>query len=207
MSKKKSLTTSALPVPQNQVQADNVIYVIGDHKRALDALIVKRDRAVADAAAKYADAIAEAGEVLKANVESLQAFAEANKSALLQDGKRSIAFPSGLVGWRYSNPAVKFDADDEERLIARLRTLGLGHLIREKSEIDKTAVVKHAAEIEGVKGIDIVQEERFFVRPLEVEDDIAGKARKLTGPAAIQAPDAPAKKTKSKAPASKRKAA
>lgn len=203
MSKKKSLTTAALPVPQDQAEADKAIHAIGAHKRALDALIVKRDEAVATAAAKFAEDIATTAEVLKANVESLQAFAEANKSKLLADGKRSVALGNGTIGWRYSNPAVRFDAEDEERLVSRLRTLGLDGLIRTVETIDKTAILADPAKVEDIKGFEIVQEERFFVRPLEVADDIAGKARKLTGAAAVQAPDIGSAKKKP----SKRKAA
>jgi len=198
MAKKKSLTVPALPVPQNATQADNVLHIIGQHKRALDTLILKRDEAVAVATEKFVKQIADAAEALQANVDSLQAYAEANKDELLKDGKRSVTFMSGVFGWRYGNPSLKFDADDEPELIARLRRFKLDHHIRTTETIDKQSMLAAPEEVEAINGIEIEQVERFFVRPLEVTDDISGKARKLKGAAATVAPDATPKKSKAK---------
>lgn len=198
MAKKKSITVPVLPAPQNATQADNVLHVIGQHKRALDALVLKREEAVAAAAEKFAKSIADAAEALQANVDSLQAYAEANKDELLKDGKRSVTFMSGMFGWRYGNPALKYDADDEADLIARLRRLKLDQHIRTTETLDKQSLLASPDDVEAINGIEIEQVERFFVLPLELTDDIAGKARKLKGAAATIAPDPAPKKAKAK---------
>lgn len=190
MAKSNSVTVPALSVPQDAAQAASLVHLIGANKRALDALMNRQEAAVAAAAEKFAAQINDATEALGENVAALQAYAEANKDALTADGKRSVATQAGTFGWRYGNRAVKFEGKHAEKLIEKFKELGHTDLIRTIEQIDKTAILANPDAIEKIKKIKIEQEERFYVRPLSVDNDIAGKTRKLKGKDASFSADA-----------------
>jgi|GEM_PF-2516401 len=192
----KRIATPAADLPQTLEEAGLLVHLIGVAARTLDAQTAARDGAVAKLVADHAPGIEASAADVKKMVAKLQAYAEANKTALLADGARSVQLASGAFGWRYGNPTVKLDADtDEAAAIETLKRARLGAFVRTVEELNKQAILDAPDKIADLRGLSVEQAESFFVRPLEVKDAIAGKAAKLKG-AALQKPDAPEPKPK-----------
>lgn len=191
MTKKKSIAVPAQDAPQNLDQANELLAEIGRLARRMDTETIARDAAVAKATEKFQPEIDTLAAELKVKVAAIQSFAEANKAALLADGERSVTLSQGTFGWRLGNPAVKLDSKVEEaHLVAALKKLGLSEFVRVSETLNRSAILNEPDKVESVRGLTIEQSEAFYVKPLTVEDEIAGKARKLKGAAASQAADA-----------------
>lgn len=197
MAKTKNLTAPAAPVPQNENEANEVLKELGIAVRGLEGLIAKRDAAAAAVVAKHQEGIDKATAEAAARMAQLQAYGEANKTALLADGYRTVALAQGAFGWRYGPPAVKLDKGFEEAdAIAAVKRAGFSTFVRTTEELDREAILKEPAKIADLRGFAIEQGETFWAKPLALDDALTAKARKLKGPA-LQKPDAPEpKKTK-----------
>lgn len=98
----------------------------------------------------------------------MQTWAEANRDAITQNGRvKTAAFTTGEVSWRIRPPSVAIKG--VEAVLNSLRRLGLTRFIREKSEVNKEAILNEPAAVAKVPGITINQGEDFVVTPFETE--------------------------------------
>ncbi|MFN8701697.1 MAG: host-nuclease inhibitor Gam family protein [Rhodospirillales bacterium] len=199
MAKTKKLTAPAAPVPQNENEANEVLNQLGIAVRGLEGLIAKRDAAAAEVVAKHQEGIDKATAEAAARMVQLQAYGEANKTALLGQGKRSISLPLGSFGWRFGPPAVKLDKDfEEEDAIAALQRAGLLEFVRTREELDRESILTDREKIADLRGFEIEQSETFWAKPLSIADALTAKARKLKGSAVQKPDDVEPKKSKKK---------
>ena len=103
---------------------------------------------------------------LKEKIEDLQVglqfWAEKNKADLINGKTRTAKLATGEVGWRMSAATVHVAATN---VIDSLKRLGLTKFIRTKEELDKNAILANPQGLESVKGLSIVREETFWVKP------------------------------------------
>lgn len=92
----------------------------------------------------------------------LEAWAQDNKTNLINDKTRAVKLATGEIGWRISAPSVRFTGDN---LIEKLKQRGLANLIRLKEEVSKEAILANPKTIEGIDGITIVRSETFWIKP------------------------------------------
>jgi len=106
----------------------------------------------------------------------VQAWCEANRAQLTQDGKVKYAnLASGEIKWRMRPPKVVVRG--AETVIELLKQLGLKMFLREKTEINKEAILAGAVfqddkilaptELRAVPGIKLEQAEDFVIIPFE----------------------------------------
>ncbi|MDR2188933.1 MAG: host-nuclease inhibitor Gam family protein [Azonexus sp.] len=167
---KTRIKTAAAPVetPQTREQAAQKIARIGELSREItrihadmnDQLAVVKERFEADA------------QPLKDQVDALtagvQIWAEANRDALTQNGKvKTAALTTGEIAWRLRPPSVRVTG--AEAVLDLLRRLGLSRFIREKSEVNKDAILNEPEAVASVPGLAIIQGEDFVVTPFEAE--------------------------------------
>ncbi|MCC3246175.1 host-nuclease inhibitor Gam family protein [Methylocystis sp. WRRC1] len=160
---------SNVPVPQSREEAARFIHDIGEAQRA-----------IARIEADMNDEIALAKKTAEANAlpyrsrieeltDGLRTWAEANRVSLTDNGKRKHAeLGTGRIEWRFAPPRVTIKGVDE--VIARIRTLGLLLFLREKTEIDKEAMLREPDKARLIAGVTIgTAGENFSVEPFEAE--------------------------------------
>ncbi len=158
---------AAVTAPQTLEEANEWMLQLGQHQREHIRLETHRDDEMADIRNTYEGSLVPLEEHMARLQAGLQAYGEANKSALLADGKRTVFLTHGEMGWRTHPPKVSLSKIAE--LIERLKQLGKPQFLRTTETIDKEAILKHPEEASAIKGISIIKKETFFVEPYEKE--------------------------------------
>ncbi|MBR0681946.1 host-nuclease inhibitor protein Gam [Roseomonas eburnea] len=142
----------AVPAARDHEEANVFLARIGELQRA----VLIEQTALAETIAKAKEAMGNAVAALNAEADrltrGLQLWAEANRHALTDGGKRkSVSLAAGTISWRLAPPAVRVAqaVDVLQYLLER----GMEEFLRRKVEIDKAAMLsmpERAAEIPGV---------------------------------------------------------
>jgi len=117
--------------------------------------------------------------------DAVAAYATDHRAELLKPGRKSAAIAAGVIGWRTGAPTVTFQAD-EEAIIDLIQAAGFAHFLREKTEIDKSAILADPALAARIQGILITQAERLIFKPLDLDTEIS-KAVKVAPAEAAEA--------------------
>lgn len=150
--------------PQTLEDVNRSVAEIGRCQRSRDRIqadmndALARTRAVHEAQAQpYAERIAELSR-------GVAAWCEAHRSELTNDGKvKTAKLATGEVSWRMRPPSV--NVRGAAAVIGILKKLGLTRFLREKTEIDKDAILAERDAITGIKGLSISQREDFVIKP------------------------------------------
>lgn len=178
--KTPSRAAKAYPPIASREEAEEAIREVGSLLRAKDQLEARLEEKVANVKAETIAAVKPIADGLKAKIDALHAWAESHKGELLEKDKRSVKFAQGTIGWRWNPPAVKVTGD-EAAIIETLRRLSLDDLVREKSEVDKEAILADPKRVEGIAGIAVSQAEQFWVKPTEIEVEHVKTSRTVKG--------------------------
>lgn len=175
--KKKEKKKRKIPaVPKSLQETAELIGRVGELQRQI--------RAVDDEVSEAVDVLKRDG---MARVSPLQierdeciaavwAYAEGNKDDVTDGNKRrSMEVPTGTFGWRTNPPAVRIL--DGKKVLKELERLGLQQFIRTAPEPNKQAMLDDPEVASSVKGVKIVQDETFFVKPsttnVEIEEPLS----------------------------------
>jgi phage host-nuclease inhibitor protein Gam len=164
---KKRLKKPELPVPQTLAEAEALLYRIGLTERSVAVLESEMNGMLASIKDGFEKRAAPLVESIEADVAALHAWAEANRSTLLDAGKKTAQIATGEIGWRRTPPAVRISG--VKAVIAALKTLGLKRFIRVKEEIDKDAMKKEPDVAAAVPGVKLTQQEEFWIKPFGSE--------------------------------------
>lgn len=181
MARKPRLKAVAQAVPQTREEADRLLGEIGALTREVERIEADLTDTVALAKESAKEKAAPLADALKSKFAALTAWAEANKSELLQGKRRSLTLTQGMIGWRWGNPAVKVGRGQDEAVVSTFTRLGLSDLLRVETSLDREAILKRPEAIEGIAGISIEQVESFFAKPLDVKVEQTATVVKLTG--------------------------
>jgi len=158
-----------VPVPQSREEAAKFIHDIGAAQREIARIEADMNDEIA-LAKKTAEANAlPFRSQIEELTDGLRTWAEANRAALTDNGKRKHAeLGTGRIEWRFAPPRVTIKGVEE--VIARIRTLGLGVFLRERVEIDKEAMLREPEKARLIAGVAIgTAGENFTVEPFEAE--------------------------------------
>ncbi len=185
MAKAKAKEVPVIVVPQSYEAADALMRELGKVQRDLG----KKELRLAGKVAKLTEVIERTAGPLKARIRQieaeLQAYAEANRSKLLEGEEKHHDMPAGRLGWR-SNPASvdwksKFNA---EKIIEGVKALAerlaasdgpedqdnavlVDTFIRLKEEPNKQAMLANPKLAILVPGVKIGSSgETFYVQPV-----------------------------------------
>ncbi|MDR0673328.1 MAG: host-nuclease inhibitor Gam family protein [Zoogloeaceae bacterium] len=163
----KAKKTAAHYVCQSRDETQTAIRELGDAQRELTRLETVINDAIAAIAARHKDNV----DALKTRIDTLtsgiQLWCEANRAALCATGK-TANLVTGEVSWRQRPPSVS--VRQQEKVIETLRALGLSRFLREKTEVNKEAILAEPAAVSGIAGITVVTGvEDFAVTPFEIE--------------------------------------
>lgn len=156
----------AVPAPQTKDQVAEAIAEIGRRQRERERIQTAMNDDLARTREVYEREAAPHAEALKGLILGVQAWCEAHRAELTQDGKtKTAALPSGEVSWRLRPRSVSVRGADA--VIEALKKLGLERFVRTKEEINKEAILADADAVKPVKGITVSQGEDFIIKPFE----------------------------------------
>ncbi len=165
MSKAKT-KTPALPVPQNNAEAEAMMT---DYMRIANDIELEKiaaDEAIFEIKEAASVTIKEKDKELKAKEKALQAYCEAHKDVLTNKGKvQHYNFANGVVRWRKG--LKKVTIKDWEAVMRAIKELKLEHLfIRTVEEADKENMLKNPNLAQQIEGISINQgNTKFSIEP------------------------------------------
>lgn len=173
---KTRVKTAALIVAaQDKAEAAAHIRRIGDLSREVKRLSAEMGDKQAAIEQEYRDLAAPYEAEIKALTAGVQAFCEANRQELTQNGKtKTVDFVTGLAKWRINPPSVKFTG--KEAIIAYLKEkVDLVRFVRVKEDINKEAILNEAelfadGKVPGIRIVSGVED--FVVEP--TDPDLAG---------------------------------
>ena len=162
-------TKAQLAVPQNQNEAAADIRTIGDLQREILREQTTMNDSIAKVTAKHQPTLEAVDVRLKTLQGGVQAYCEAHRNELTNDGKTKTAnLITGEVQWRQRPPSV--GVRGVEAVIEALKRLGLGKFVRTKEEINREAILNEPEAVKGVAGISVVTGvEDFVITPFEQE--------------------------------------
>jgi len=163
-------------IPQRKDETIEAIAEIGRRQRERQRLEAAMNDALAVVKQKFEEDAAPHNEAIRDLSKGVQAWCEANRAQLTQDGKVKYAnLASGEIKWRMRPPKVVVRG--AETVIELLKQLGLKMFLREKTEINKEAILAGAVfqddkilaptELRAVPGIKLEQAEDFVIIPFE----------------------------------------
>jgi phage host-nuclease inhibitor protein Gam len=159
--------TAAVYVCQTREEAQNAIKKLGDTQRGLLRLQTRINDNIAALTAEHKDEIDILQERIDTLTNGIHLWAEANRVALCGDKGKTANLVTGEVSWRQRPPSVSIRAAD--KVVETLKKLGLSRFLREKTEVNKEAILSEPAAVAGIAGITVVTGiEDFAVTPFEV---------------------------------------
>lgn len=169
MTKKTRIKSEAAAVTfSNQLEVNEAIAQIGAAQRERDRILTAMNDELAAVRARYEDEAAPHAAVIKDLGHAVQVWCEGNRAHLTKDGRTKTArFAAGEVSWRMRPPRVLVRG--EGIVVQALKALGLERFIRTKEEVDKEAILREPAAVEGVRGLTVSQGEDFVIKPFETQ--------------------------------------
>lgn len=156
-------------VPQNKDDAAADIKKVGDLMRQRIRIEADMNDRIADITQAVQPEIDVIKEKLGTLQEGVQAYCEAHRAELTNDGKsKSANMITGEVMWRQKPPSVRLSKTDV--VIETLKRMGFGRFVRTKEEVNKDAILGEPDEVRGIAGITVVSgKEQFEINPFEQE--------------------------------------
>lgn len=160
--------TPNLPVPSSLGEASEQLARIGELRRDIEARKRTADDRIAEIARHVDEALSEPKQQLAALEEGLRAFCEQNRAALTDNGKtKTVKLATGRVLWRARPPRVTIRGLKE--VIARIRSLDMPEFLREKTEVNKDAMLEAPEKASAIEGVSVGSGgEDFVIEPSEV---------------------------------------
>lgn len=158
-----------ISVPQSKDAAAADISKIGELQRKIVLDTAAMNDAIAVSTAKYQPGINAANEQIEALQSGVQAWCEAHRTELTNDGKVKTAnLITGSVSWRFNPPSVKVTG--AESVIKALLKLRLKRFVRVTVTVNKEAILNEPDAVKDVDGITVVKDvEEFVITPFEQE--------------------------------------
>ena len=157
-----------VPVPGSLGEASEQLARIGELRRNIEARKRKADDQVAEITRHVDEALSEPKQELAALEEGLKTFCEKNRDALTDKGRtKTVKLATGKVSWR-KLPA-KVSLRGVEDVIARIKALKLTEFLRDKTEVNKEAMLEKPEQAGAIEGVTIGSAgEEFTIEPSEV---------------------------------------
>lgn len=158
--------------PQTRAEAADVLGGIGALDVELAALQGKVDAEVRAVQQRYEANLQALRQRREEHVAVLTEWAEKHRQFLLQGDERTFALPTGECTWRATPPKAVYGSGraDKLKLIAALKSAGLGDYVRVSEEPDKDKLrletnPARLAELNQIEGLSIEQGEVFVIKP------------------------------------------
>lgn len=172
-------TRRAVAIPQSRQEVERSFASLGALRAALAAKAAEHETRIGTLTEAFAAEVAPLEADIRSLEAQIQAFCEAHKAGLTNDGKRkTVKFINGSVNWKEGKPRVELTAKEEE-IVAALKKLRLGKaFVRVSESINKQAVLDEPERVAKVPGLKVVRgPETFAIAVKTVDVDDLGKER------------------------------
>ena len=170
----------AILIPESREEASEFVRRIGNLKRRISISTANAETKIAEIQKAAADDINGPTEEIYDLLDGLFFFFETNSPELTEDGsRRSVDLGTGTIGERLS--PWKVELKGVEEVLEELHRMGLTKFIRPKEEVNKDAMLSSETDrnlAASVKGVSVVREDTFFVKPTELSEDVT-RLRKI----------------------------
>ncbi|MBH9981817.1 host-nuclease inhibitor Gam family protein [Bartonella sp. B10834G6] len=165
--------TALQSVPQTRDDVVAKIARIGDLHSQRDVIKAQHDERVREIGKSFDELAAPLNEELASLTAGVQAYCEAHRNELTNNGKVKFAsFSTGTVSWRTRPPSVSLRR--VEAIIEGCKLAGLEKFIRVKEEVNKDAMLAEPDQAMKVPGVTIKSGgEDFIIEPLELKKGAA----------------------------------
>lgn len=154
-----------IPVPQDRAACNALLAQLGDLVRGRAELETALAAAVAQVKAEHEAVAAPLNARIAGLHAAIQAWAEANRAALTNDGRsKSVELPAGFLRWRLTRPRVAIVGAKEVLALIR-KNRRFRRFLRVAYAIDKDAMLKAPDLAARLPGVAIEQTEEFVVEP------------------------------------------
>jgi len=178
----KKTKPAPAPVPQTREQFETLAVQLAEGMRLLAYASARAANEIARVKLDLKNDTAALAKRLDMQWDALAAYATAHRTELLPADRKSVAIAAGVIGWRLSTPSVQLTAEEDD-VIDAIEALGLVQFLREKTEVDKAALLAEPELAAKVEGVVIRQVENLFFQPLDLETE---KTKSLkTAPVAV----------------------
>ena len=168
MTKMKQKTRAIVHACQSREQTIDAIRELGDARRELLRIETEINDALAAATARRQDKIDALKQRIEGLTEGIATWCAANRAALCPGGVKTANLVTGEVSWRIRPPSVSIRS--AEKVLAKLKALGLQRLIRTAEAPNKEAMLADPRAVDGIAGISIVTGvEDFAIAPFEID--------------------------------------
>lgn len=174
MATKRTKKTVISGVSREQYEQAFAEFAMADAKA--QSLTAKMDQEMTKIREKYADQLAELNETKDRTFEVMQTFATENKDTLFSK-KKSLESAHGIIGFRTGNPKLKNRKGFTWAAVTNLCKEFLPDYIRTTEELAKDKLladrdVPEVAEQFANIGVEVVQDESFYVEPKKESDAV-----------------------------------
>lgn len=145
-------------------ELDELLATLGKLQLQHEALTQKLNQRIAKANESYAGQLAEIDSEIARGIEAVRQFVRRKRQAIFGD-ESSVQLPGGTLQIR-QNPE-RCVIEDEEAAIHALIRAGLGHLIVERTSIDRNGIKRPdiREQLAGIEGISFARDERLTITP------------------------------------------
>ncbi len=150
----KTTNPNPITAPSSKAEVAEAIRQLGAARRAFDTERAAMNDEISTITKRYQPKLEDLEQRAQALEEAISTWCTSHRTELCGDGSKTATFVSGSVSWRARPASVRIT--DADNVIDTLRRLGLDHMIRTKTEINKQAILANQDAVKGIKGVEIV---------------------------------------------------
>lgn len=170
------ITKPAIEVPKSRSEAEELLAEIGRAQRKLAEIEVGMNARLATVKQDWEQKADPVNAAIESSFDRLHAWAEANRDTLLDGASKTAKLATGELSWRLTPPSVSLRGQD--KIIEALQKLGLDEFLRQRTEVNKEAILAAPDKVKSVKGITLSQHEMFVAKPFESEIEKAKPSKR-----------------------------
>lgn len=160
---------AAARVPQSRDECAALLRELGDTQRRIERETATMNASIATVTQKHQPTLDELKAAEAGQFAAIQSWCEVNRTTITDGDKvKTVNLITGEVGWKKRPPSVTLRGVDD--IVEQLKQKRLKRFLREKTEVDKEAILKDPKAVKGVVGITINTDlEDFFAKPFVQE--------------------------------------
>lgn len=170
---------TVIDVPKDLQEAALLLAQIGEEQRTISEIHTKLNAELEEIQTRLVNETTPHNRRLAGLVTALHKFAKPNRAKLTEDGTKSVELPTGRFGWRLTPFSVRLLGKMTwKKLLAHLQERKLKRFIRMVPEVNREAMIAKRGKL-AIPGVEVAQDDRFFVKPTTLEGEIVVDADTL----------------------------
>lgn len=169
---KKEPRALSVAIPRDGGEVGKYIEQIAETHRAIQRLAADYEAQITKLETEAQHKIELAQADMRDLFDAIHVYADENRTALTAGGGKTITYPAGDIGWRFTPESVTIR--NEKRVIEEIKALGLARkFIRIKEEVNKEAMLADQNDALRIDGVKISKTEQFVLRLNILDVEIA----------------------------------